>query len=75
MRHKEAFALICEFFDYDTVKAARWMRTPNPVFSGIEPMNIERRKLLRVVRQMLSENEPPVPVPGGESGKEGDGNG
>jgi hypothetical protein len=59
----EVFQLVRVFFDGDDAKATAWMEERNPLTGGVPPIWMVKlgrgRKLLRLVKEALRENEPP----------------
>jgi hypothetical protein len=59
-----SWGLVLGFFGGDVTKTTLWFSTPNPQLGGVTPnaMILIRRTqmLLRVIRDLLAENEPPA---------------
>lgn len=58
---EEVERLLCGFFKDDWSKIALWMKTPNPLLGGMVPndlLALRPGKLLKIVKQSLSENKP-----------------
>lgn len=59
----EVFQLVRLFFDGSDKKAVAWMEAKNPLTGGVPPIWMVKlgrgRKLLRLVKEALRENEAP----------------
>lgn len=58
----EVYQLVLAFFEGNAIKARTWMRAPNLLLGGLTPTDLialRPGKVLKFVKQQLSENEPP----------------
>lgn len=66
----EARRLVREFFGGDDAKTLMWFELENPLLGGVAPNTMIRlgreKKLLRFIREQLSQNEPPGSGKAGE---------